>query len=144
MPVLGQAAIYLFKVNNWNRRTMCEIYLKLTINTEEPCHWHDSGVFVVNFEQISHIVLLFPLLALNIVTRNKILWKIARGYCLCYCKTFLLERGSTECKKKFLPKCAVHYLYHLKSNNIVSQRKTTNTEKHFYLKTFSYIANTCK
>ena len=34
--------------------------------------------------------------------------------------------------KFFLPKCAVYYLYHLKSNNIASQRKTTNTKKHFY------------
>ena len=25
---------------------------------------------------------------LNIVTRNNIVWKLARGYCLCYCKTF--------------------------------------------------------
>ena len=61
-----------------------------------------------------------------IVTRNNIVWKLARGYCLCYCKTFSLVPGST---KNFLRKCAVHYLYHLKSNNIVSQRKTTNTEK---------------
>ena len=29
----------------------------------------------------------------------------------------------------FLPKSAVHYLYHLKSSNIIGQRKTTNTEK---------------
>ena len=34
--------------------------------------------------------------------------------------------------KIFLPKCIVHYLYHLKSNNIISHRKTPNTEKHFY------------
>ena len=57
-----------------------------------------------------------------IVTRNNIVWKLARGYCLCYCKTFLLVPDSTECTNFFLPKCAVHYLYHLKSNNIVSQR----------------------
>ena len=31
----------------------------------------------------------------------------------------------------FLPKSAVHYLHHLKSN-IIGQRKTTNTEKHVY------------
>ena len=29
----------------------------------------------------------------------------------------------------FLPKSAVHYLCHLKSNNIIGQRKTTDKEK---------------
>ena len=32
----------------------------------------------------------------------------------------------------FSLKSAVHYLYYVKSNNIIGQRKTTNTEKHFY------------
>ena len=62
-----------------------------------------------------------------IVTRNNIVRKLARGYCSCYCKTFLLVPDSTECTKIFLPKCAVHYLYHLKPNNIIGQRKTTNS-----------------
>ena len=39
--------------------------LKLTIRTPERRHWRRSGVFIVNFEQISLIVLMFPLLALN-------------------------------------------------------------------------------
>ena len=64
----------------------------------------------------------------SIVTRNNIVWKLARGYCLCYYKAFLLVSDSTECTIFFLPKCLVHYLYHLKSTNI-SQRKTTNAEK---------------
>ena len=68
-----------------------------------------------------------------IVTRNNIVWKLACGYYLCYCKTVTLVPDSTERTKKFSPKCAVHNLYHLKSNNIVSQRNTTNTEKHFRL-----------
>ena len=45
---------YLFKVKNGNTRTICEIFSKLTINTSERRHW-------LQFEQISHIVLLFPL-----------------------------------------------------------------------------------
>ena len=57
--------IYLFKVNKGNTRTMCEIYSKLTIKTPERRHWPLSGVFIVNFEQISHIVLVLPLLILN-------------------------------------------------------------------------------
>ena len=37
----------------------------------------------------------------SIVTRNNIVWKLARGYCLCYGKTFSLVPDSTECSKKF-------------------------------------------
>ena len=67
-----------------------------------------------------------------IVTRNNIVRKLARDYCLCYCKTFSIVPDSTECKF-FLPKSTVYYLYHLKSSNTIAQRKTTNTGKHFYL-----------
>ena len=91
------AGIYLFKVNNENIKTMCEIcskfkiktlerrrhllvqsqhwkqqndvwnLLKSAIKTPERCQWRLSGVFIdnFNFEQISHMVLLFPLLNLN-------------------------------------------------------------------------------
>ena len=44
---------------------MCEICSMLTINTPEQDHWRRSGVFIVNFEQNSHIILVFPLLTLN-------------------------------------------------------------------------------
>ena len=57
--------IYLFKVNNRNTRTRCEICLKLAIKTPEGRHWRFSGVFIVNFEQISHVVLVFLLLSLS-------------------------------------------------------------------------------
>ena len=49
----------MFKVNNRNTRARCEIYLKLTRKTPERRHWHRSGVFIVNFEYISHLVLVF-------------------------------------------------------------------------------------
>ena len=39
---------------------------------------------------------------------------------------------SVSAKNIFLPKYAVQYLYHLKSNNVIGQRKTTIIEKHFY------------
>ena len=59
------AGIYLFKVNNRNTRTRCEICSKLTINTPERRQWRRSGVFIVNFEHISHLALVFLLLILN-------------------------------------------------------------------------------
>ena len=55
------AGIYLLKVNNINTRTMCEICTKL-IETPERRHWRRSGVFIVNFEHILHLVLVFLLL----------------------------------------------------------------------------------
>ena len=64
------ANIYLFKVDNINTRKRCEICSKLRIKTPERCHWHRSGVFILNFEHISHffldVILLFLLLTLNI------------------------------------------------------------------------------
>ena len=55
----------MFKVNNRNPRTRCEISPKLTIKTPERRHWHRFGVFIVNIEHISHLVLLFLLLTLS-------------------------------------------------------------------------------
>ena len=47
------AGIYLFEVNNRNTRTRCEICSKLTTKT------------LVNFEHVSHLILLFLLLTLS-------------------------------------------------------------------------------
>ena len=53
--------IYLLKVNDRNTRTRCEICLKLTIKTPERRQLRSSGVFIVNFEHVSHLVLVFLL-----------------------------------------------------------------------------------
>ena len=55
----------ILKVNNKNTRIRCEICSKLTIKTPQRHHWRRSGVFIVNFEHISHLVLLFLLLTLS-------------------------------------------------------------------------------
>ena len=54
--------MYLFKINNGNTKTISEIYSKLTINAPE---WLRFGDFIVDFEQILHIPLVFSLLTLN-------------------------------------------------------------------------------
>ena len=48
--------IYLFKVNNWSTRLMCETCSKLTEKISDLCHWRHFGIFIFNFEQISYIV----------------------------------------------------------------------------------------
>ena len=62
---LFPAGIYLLKVTNRNTRTRCEICSKLTMKTPERRQWRRSGVFIANFEHISHLVLVFLLLTLN-------------------------------------------------------------------------------
>ena len=59
----------MFKVNKRNTRTSCEISSTLTIKTPERRQYHHSDVFIVNFEYISLLVLVFLLLTLNSVTR---------------------------------------------------------------------------
>ena len=53
------AVIYLLKVNNGNTRTRCKICSKLTIKRPERRHWRRSVTFIVNFEHISHLVIVF-------------------------------------------------------------------------------------
>ena len=53
------AGIYLFKVNNGNTKTFCEICSKLTIETLERCLGRPSSVFIVNFKH-SIPFLVFP------------------------------------------------------------------------------------
>ena len=52
-------------VNNRKTRTRCEICSKLTKKTPEKRQWCRSGGFIANFEQISHLVLVFVLLTLT-------------------------------------------------------------------------------
>ena len=56
---------YMLKVNDRNSRTRCEISSELTIKTPEQRQWRRSGVIVVNFEDILHLVLVFLLLNLS-------------------------------------------------------------------------------
>ena len=51
----------MFKVNNRNTRTRCEICSKLTTKIPE----RRQGIFVANFEHISQLTLVFLLLTLN-------------------------------------------------------------------------------
>ena len=49
----------MLKVHNKDTRTM-------SINTPERRQWRRSGVFIVRFKYILHLVLVFLLLTLNI------------------------------------------------------------------------------
>ena len=53
------------KLVNSNTRISCEIFSKLTIKTQERCQWYHSCVFIVNFDWISYLFLLFLFLDLS-------------------------------------------------------------------------------
>ena len=49
----------MFKLNNRNIRTKYEICSNLTKKTPERRQWRHSAVFIVSFEHIPHLVLVF-------------------------------------------------------------------------------------
>ena len=57
----------MLEVSNRNTRTRCETCSKLTIKALERRQQRCSGVFIVNFEHISHLVLVILLLTLNVL-----------------------------------------------------------------------------
>ena len=84
----NSANIYMFKVNNTNTRNRCKMCSKLTVKIPGQCHTYAEvrfqwscfatllksnftmdvksfWYFIVNFEHISHLSLVFLLLTLN-------------------------------------------------------------------------------
>ena len=59
------ANIYLFKDNKRSTRYMCKMCSKLTIKTLKQRHWRRFGVFIFNFEHMSHLFPVFLLVTLN-------------------------------------------------------------------------------
>ena len=59
------AGNYMYEFNTRNTRTRCEICSELTIKSPERRHWRHSVVYFVNYEHISHLVLVFLLLTLS-------------------------------------------------------------------------------
>ena len=57
--------VFLFKVNNGNNRSMFTIYSKLIIKIIERQQWPHSRVFIVNFDQILHVVLVLTVVYLE-------------------------------------------------------------------------------
>ena len=72
----------MFNVNNRNTRTRCEITSKFTIKTPERRHWRRTGVFIVNFEHISHLVLIVNFEQVNAG------WDSVKYFCF---RTFILS-----------------------------------------------------
>ena len=65
LPSSVPKVTFSFIVNNRNTRKKGEIWSKLTIKTPERRYRPHSGVFMVNFEHMSHLFQVFLLLTLN-------------------------------------------------------------------------------
>ena len=59
------AGIYLLKFNNRDTRIRSATCSKLTIKIPKRRHWRGFGVFIVNSEHISDLILVFLLLTFN-------------------------------------------------------------------------------
>ena len=86
--------IYLLKVINRSTRARCGICSKLTIKRPERHHWRRSGVFIINFEHISLLVLVFLLL-----TGSRYM---PAGYV--YVHVYIWESGGLNLRERFLLK----------------------------------------
>ena len=82
--------IYLLKVNNRNSRRSCKICSKLTMKTPKRHKQRRSGVFIVNFEHIPHLVLVFLLLTLNMQLPTGKRFK----YLMCFTSNWLTHESA--------------------------------------------------
>ena len=60
-------------------------------------------------EFIKHAII--QLYCLTIVTTKNIVWKLWRGYCLCYCKTFRWCQASLSAQKSYITEeCSIAFV----------------------------------
>ena len=78
------------------KHTRCKICLKLTIKAPGHCQWCYSGIFIVNFEHVLHLVLMFLVLNLkrSMLARSW-KWRISR-------KTFFCRFSENRQNNSFL------------------------------------------
>ena len=88
------ACFYKLKVNNKNTKTSCEICSKLTIKTPERRQGRRSGVFIVNFEHTSHLVLEFLLLTLQVIAGWVMSLIVKAAHC--YPKEYLFQKFASH------------------------------------------------
>ena len=101
----------LFKVNSRSTRKRCKICSKLIIKAPE--RRRRSGVFIVNFEHISHLFLVFLFLALN--------WSMLAGELSIITACFLkpVSRGIVNYHSLFFKTCKVENAsFFLTSSNV--------------------------
>ena len=88
---------YMLKVNNINTRKMCGTWSKLRIKTPHRPQWRCSGIFILNFERISHILLL--------LTLNKLMLAKCVSKTNCFEKFHNFQKKTPYCRSSFVKLC---------------------------------------
>ena len=126
-----RAGNYMFKVNNRNSRTRCELCSKLTIKIPERRHDVVLVSLLITLKHISHLVLVFILNIVHITLNVQ----LSAAYILCLGDSFRTRTPiflrkvnlwntwnalcKTELKKKFKNfKSNSHYLFKVNYRNI--------------------------
>ena len=126
-----QAGNYMFKVNNRNSRTRCELCSKLTIKIPERRHDVVLVSLLITLKHISHLVLVFILNIVHITLNVQ----LSAAYILCLGDSFRTRTPiflrkvnlwntwnalcKIELKKKFKNfKSNSHYLFKVNYRNI--------------------------
>ena len=71
--MFNSGKIHLFKVNSRNIWERCDICSKLTTKTQERCHWHRFGIFIVNFD---NFFTPFPNVSIVDIEHKFVCWKV--------------------------------------------------------------------
>ena len=110
------AGNYLFKVSNGNNRRMSDFFSKLTMKTPGRSYWYRYGVFIVNYEQISHIPLVSLLLILKIC-------QLGRSYHKKYKKSTYFYFQSMAIRHSDYSKLSRSDVTSTGNNQVISQAK---------------------
>ena len=87
--------IYLLRVSTENTRVICKICSKLTIKIPGRSQWRHFEIINAKFQQISYIILVFPLLDL------KSKWRLGH----------VLNKAFKISQNKYLPRAPLHLYF---------------------------------
>ena len=103
-----------------NTRKRCETCSKFTIKTTETRQWHRFGIFIFNFEHVSHLFLVFLLLTLTWMAINVCKFRTWMVINVCNFKYFWFSITAPKNmelleKEKFKKKClAMEFIFIIK------------------------------
>ena len=72
--------------------------------------WYLHRIYTFNNNVNEEGMIKSQMVCVTIVTRNNIVKKLARSYCLCYCATFSLVVDSKECTMFFTEECSTLFV----------------------------------
>ena len=137
---------YMFKVNNRDTRTRCEICSKLTIKIPERHQWHRSSILIVNFEHVSHLALFFVVVNFEQVNaacnrHNNRLHHLTTSLCI-WRRNYqnLFQKIATEENTWEKSNLVFYNLYNIRADTVFdSGCKTSSKTEEKYIAIESYV-----